>query len=241
MTPALDFTLAATIVAAAGILRGFAGFGGGLVMSPALSLLFGPTAAVASISLIDLPALLYLLPESWRHGDWRSVVPLGLAGVCMVPLGAWTLIHLDPELLRRSIGLLVVAFVVILAVGWRYRGAAGLPLTLGVDGTGGFLGGAMGIPGPPIILFYLSGPAAARPARASIMSFFLFTGATTMLTYGFNGLYTRDVLVLAASLLPAYLGGVWLGNRLFGHVSEVTFRRASLIVLAGIGIAALVT
>ena len=73
------------------------------------------------------------------------------------------------------------------------------------------------------------------------MSFFLFTGATTMLTYGFNGLYTRDVLVLAASLLPAYLGGVWLGNRLFGHVSEVTFRRASLIVLAGIGIAALVT
>jgi len=58
-------------------------------MSPALSLLFSPPAAIASMSLIELPALLYLLPQAWRHGEWRSVVPLGLAGVSTVPVGSW--------------------------------------------------------------------------------------------------------------------------------------------------------
>lgn len=71
MTPALAFAVAVSVVAVAGFVRGFSGFGSALIMSPALSLLFGPPAAIASMSLIDLPAVLYLLPQAWRHGEWQ--------------------------------------------------------------------------------------------------------------------------------------------------------------------------
>ncbi len=241
MTPVQAFAIALGVVTVAGIVRGFSGFGAGLIMAPALSLLFGPAAAIASISLIDLPAVLYFLPEARRHGEWRSVVPLGLAGVCTVPVGAWMLVHLDQEMVRRGIGFVVLGFVVVLALGWRYRGVVGLPLTLAVGVTSGLLGGAAGIPGPPIILFYLSGPAHARAARASIMGLFVFTSAMGLAAYAFYGLYTEAVLWRTAGLVPAYLGGVWLGSRLFGRVSEVAFRRVALVVLTSIALAALFT
>ena len=66
--------IAAVIVAVAGIVRGFSGFGSALVMSPALSLLFGPPAAIATMTLMEVPTLVQLLPDAWRHGDRRSFV-----------------------------------------------------------------------------------------------------------------------------------------------------------------------
>jgi len=229
--------VAVAVVAAAGVVRGFSGFGSALIMSPALSLLFGPPAAIATMTLIEVPTLVQLLPDAWRHGDRRSVVPLGLAAVTMVPVGAWLLVHVDELLMQRAIGLLVLGFTAVLSIGWRYRGRVPLPLTLGVGASSGLLSGAMGIAGPPIILFYLSGPANAAVARGSMIGFFAFTTATALFTYGWYGLYTGEVLWRAAGLLPAFVGGIWLGRRLFGRVSEVAFRRAALALLAIIGIA----
>lgn len=206
-------------------------------MSPALSLLFGPQAAIATMTLMEVPTLLQLLPDAWRHGDRRSVIPLGMAAVTMVPAGAWLLVHLDEAVMRRAIGLLVLGFAAVLAIGWRYRRKVPLPLTIGVGATSGLLSGAMGTPGPPIILFYLSGPADARVARGSMIGFFAFTTTTALVTYGWYGLYTEDVLWRAAGLLPAFAGGIWLGRRMFGRVSEVAFRRAALVLLALIGVA----
>ena len=229
--------IAVVVAVVAGIVRGFSGFGSALIMSPALSLLFGPPAAIATMTLMEVPTLLQLLPDAWRHGDRRSVVPLGVAAVTMVPVGAWLLVHLDALVMRRAIGVLVFVFAAVLAIGWRYRGTVPLPLTLGVGAISGLLSGAMGIAGPPIILFYLSGPANATVARGSMIGFFAFTTATALVTYGWYGLYTEDVLWRAAGLLPAFVSGIWLGRRLFGLVSEVAFRRAALALLAFIGIA----
>lgn len=217
----------------AGLVRGFSGFGSALIMSPALSLIYGPEVAVPTMSLIDLPAVAYLLPETLRHGKWGSLIPVGLAAVITVPMGAWLLVRLDGDIMRRAIGLVVIVFVVALSLGWRYRKAVRLPLKLGVGAASGFLGGSMGIPGRPVILFYLSGPEAARTARASIMGFFLFTSAVGLASYASFGLYTGDVLWRAVTLLPLYFGGVWIGSALFGKVSEVAFRRMAYLVLAG--------
>ena len=70
-----------------------------------------------------------------------------------------------------------------------------------------------------------------------MIGFFAFTTTTALFTYGWHGLYTEDVLWRAAGLLPVFAIGIWLGRRLFGRVSEVAFRRATLALLALIGIA----
>lgn len=234
-----DLGWAALAVALAGVVRGFTGFGAAMIMAPALSLLYSPASAIATMTLIEVPAVLQLLPQALRHGDWRTAAPLGAAAVVTVPLGAWVLVAADPDVMRRAIGLLVLAFVAALATGWRYRGAAGLPVVLGIGAGSGFLGGATSMAGPPVILFYLAGPARADAARASIMGFFVFVVAVAIVTYGLHGLYTQSVLVRAGLLAPVYIAAIWLGSRLFAGAHERLYRRIALVVLAGIAAAAL--
>jgi len=161
--------------------------------------------------------------------------------VVAVPVGAWLLVNLDPSVMNRVIGVVVLCFAGALEAGWRYRGSGSLALQTGVGAASGFLGGAIGIPGPPVILFYLSGPAGARTARASIMGFFMFTTGMTLGTYYVPGLYTATVVSSAVVLVPAYVLGVWAGSRLFGSVSERAFRVVALLLLVTIGFTALVS
>ena len=55
------FILAAFIVAIAGLIRGFTGFGNMIVMSPGLSLIFGPVVAIPMIYIIELPIVSFFL------------------------------------------------------------------------------------------------------------------------------------------------------------------------------------
>ncbi|PSN10367.1 hypothetical protein C7293_28370 [filamentous cyanobacterium CCT1] len=96
------------VVAIAGFTRGFSGFGSGLILAPALSLLFNPQLVVATILLIDMTAGAGVVPGAVRKTKWQQVLPLVVSAVVMVPVGAHFLALLDPTLLRRIIGGLIL-------------------------------------------------------------------------------------------------------------------------------------
>ena len=84
------------------------------------------------MTLLEVPAIAILLPSVARIVDWRAIMPLGLASLVTIPLGAWFLVWLDTESLQRVIGVLVLIFAFLLAIGWRYKRAPTLPVLLGV-------------------------------------------------------------------------------------------------------------
>ena len=96
----------------------------------------------------------------------------------------------------------------------------------------GLLNGAVGIGGPPAILFYFSSPAAAAVTRASLIAFLLVIDAFAAAAATIEGLVTRDVLVLAGVLLLPMLAAIAAGNRRFIRTEPETFRRFALIFLA---------
>ncbi len=59
-------------VVVAGLVRGFTGFGAGLVLAPALSVLIGPARAIPVLVLLDAAAGLLLLPSAARLTPYRS-------------------------------------------------------------------------------------------------------------------------------------------------------------------------
>ena len=154
---ATRWVLIGVTVLLAGVVRGFSGFGAGLVMVPALTLLLGPTVAVPTVVLMEVVASAQLVPPALRQVRWKTVGPLALAAVLMIPLGSLGLAALDPHWLRRVISLIVLLFVAILATGWRYRRRPGPVVTAAVGGVSGLLTGLGGVGGPPVILFWLSG------------------------------------------------------------------------------------
>lgn len=235
----LTFLLAASAVLIAGIARGFSGFGSAMIMSPALAVLYDPVTAVLVLHVLETAALVQMLPVAVREADRKVVVPLGLAAAATIPLGVYLLVTLDAELLQRGIGAVVLAFVVVLAGNWRYRGPVGIASSAGLGAVAGTLGGATGVAGPPVILFLMAGPFPPHKIRANITGFFAISTAVLWVAYLASGVFTFQIALKAIWLLPIYIIGITVGARLFGRVSEPAFRRVVLVLLAAVAGAAI--
>lgn len=225
------------IVGVAGLLRGFTGFGAGLVMVPALGLLVGPQLAVPIAVLLDMVASLQLLPPAIRSVRWRIVGPLGLAACVTIPIGSTVLARLEVGLMQRVISGAVLVCVVLLWTGWRYHARPSLPVSAATGAASGLLTGMAGIGGPPVILLFHSGPHSGPEVRASLIGYFAITQLVALIAFVVYRLLTVEALVLALILSPVFLFSAWLGTRQFGRVDERRFRHLSLGFLALLAIA----
>ena len=147
---------------------------------------------------------------------------------------------LDPSLLRRSISVLVLVFTGVLWSGWRYRKPPGLFVSAAAGGFGGFLTGAAGMGGPPVVLFYLAGTEAAVRTRAELIWFLALNQFIALGAFAFGALLTVPALLSALILAPVFVLSVHAGSWSFGKVSEVWFRRVALVFLVTVAIAGLV-
>ncbi len=134
----VPLAIATAIAGIAGVIRGITGFGGAMVMTPPLALLFGPKVAVAVVLLLEAFAAAPMMRDAVRTARWRTIAPICLAACFTVPLGGYVLVAADPHLLRRVIAAIVIIFSLLLLKGARYTGAhsLGTMVTLGtISGT----------------------------------------------------------------------------------------------------------
>lgn len=231
--------IAAFSVLVGGFLRGFSGFGAGLAIVPMLSLLYRPADAVVIFALLEVIAALQLIPAVARQAQWRSVVAISLSAAVTVPLGAWLLITVDADIMRRSIAVFVLAFSAVLASGWRFRGVPSQAVELAIGSLSGVLAGAATLGGPPVILFYLSGIQRAGVVRASLTVYFVFVTLWALLMFAWLDIVTVELILRAVFLAPGYVLGMGLGSRLFRFASEQAFRRSALVLLVVIALVVL--
>lgn len=236
---ALQIAIAMLVAVVAGIVRGFTGFGAGLILVPALSLLAGSRTAVPLAVLLDLAVGVQLVPAALRQADLHRVGWLGAGAAFTIPLGGIALATIDAQLLRRAIGALVLTFVALLATGWRYHKTPGRWLTVTVGAVGGLLTGSAGVGGPPIILFFVARGRQASEIRASLICFLAISQAVAFTTHAFKGLIDASVLGGGLLLILPFLLGARIGSGLFGRVDERWFRRALWLLLLLLALAAL--
>lgn len=228
------------VVAIAGFTRGFSGFGAGLILAPALSLLFNPQLVVATVVLLEITAGASLIPEALQKTKWQEVLPLVLSAIVMVPIGAHFLALLEPSLMRRIIGGLILGFVLLLLTGKSRYTQPRLAWTLGVGATSGFLTGLAGIGGPPIVLYQMSGSNPAAASRANFIVFFALTQLIALGSYWAKGLMSANVWTLFVSFMPAFIVGLLIGQRYFKRVDELLFRRFVMGLLSTVAVLAIV-
>jgi len=228
--PSLIFLLFAAL--AAGLARGFSGFGSALIFVPLASTAVGPVVAVPLLLVVDGILTLGLIPPAARLADRRDVGLMALGALVGVPTGVWLLSRLDPLIIRWSIVAIVILLLALLMSGWRYRSPPKPPVTVVVGAISGLLTGIAQIGGPPVIAYWLGGAVSALVMRANFILYFAISTVLSAVSYVWSGLVTAEVIVLAACMAPLYGVGLWLGSRMFGMASELTFRRICYAMIA---------
>ena len=234
------FLVAAMFVAAAGLMRGFTGFGSGMVMAPIFAILFGPVETVVMVIVLEVVVTAQMIPEVRDDIDWRFVFLMGGVAALFMPVGNWLLVNVDAELIGRAMAAIVLVFVIVLMTGWRYRGERRTPVTLGIGALSGVLSAATALGNPPVILYLMAGQGSAAETRANMTAYFAVTFAVLLALMSARGLMSWEAVGRAGILLPLFMAAAWLGGRLFRRSGEVLYRRFALVFLAGVGLYGLV-
>ncbi|MEQ8584390.1 MAG: sulfite exporter TauE/SafE family protein [Thalassobaculaceae bacterium] len=238
----LDLSLLVLTVCAAflaGAVRGFAGFGSALVLAPVLALAYGPTVAVPVMSVLQVPILYQVTKIAMRETDWRRTGPMAATALVAIPLGAAVLKSLDPQVLRIGISVIVLTLAAVMAVGGLPRVGRTRTRDIVAATTAGAMGGATGIGGPPLVLYFLATAEPARQVRGDLSGYFLVTGVVGLATYFAYGLITVEALTIGAILAVPHFAGMSFGGFLFPRASEKTFRWIALTILACVGVGTL--
>ncbi len=229
MTP--DFAVLAAAIAVAGLVRGFAGFGTGLIFMPLASTVIDPVMALIVAWVVDtLPTLPIVLP-ALKVCTWKTIRPMLVGAFVGLPLGVAAIRYADPVPARWAISLLTLGFALVMWSGWRYRRTPSTPLIVSLGASSGLLGGFAGIPGPPVILFWMSSVAAASIARANIIVYFAVLTVFSGGNYAAQGLFTLEATLRAVTLAPIYFLAIFFGNRLFPYAAEGTYRRIAFLLI----------
>src|SRR5260370_24509258 len=136
---AVPFLICAAVACIAGTVRGFAGFGAAMIMTPVFSALYGPAVGVPLCLLLEIVVVLPLLPSVVRLVDWRRIGLLLAAAVVGVPVGNLVLTRVAPEPMRWVISGIVLGAVVLLASSLRFASRPRTVASLAVGARRGFL------------------------------------------------------------------------------------------------------
>ncbi|WP_170472821.1 sulfite exporter TauE/SafE family protein [Ruegeria arenilitoris] len=226
--------LAILLIAAfmAGIVRGFSGFGTALVFLPLAAPLLGPFGALLALTIMDVFGPLPNLRRAWKVVDKGDLARLLLGCAAVLPLGLWLLTRVEPEVFRYAVCFLSLSMLVILTLGLRFTGRVGRTMVAAIGGAAGLLGGVAGLPGPAVILFYMSRPLPVEVIRATIL---LFLFGFDFLLFGYlsgMGRVSSHVFLLGLVLAVPNLLGNWLGGRMFNPEKEKLYRMAAYVVIA---------
>ena len=218
---------------AAGIVRGFAGFGTAMIYLPVAAQVLGPFEALTTLMVKDVIVPLMHVPRALRDGHPKDVLRLGAGALVTVPLGVLVLSLVEPVVFRWAVSLVALALLLMLIAGVRYRGTLTPPLIYATGGLGGFLTGSVGIPGPPVIMLYMASTLPASAVRANNMLYLIVADLILLGVLAWNGFLVASALLLGVLMIVPYSLGNMVGAALFRPGNEKLYRSVAYVVIAG--------
>ncbi|WP_235438911.1 sulfite exporter TauE/SafE family protein [Candidatus Rhodobacter oscarellae] len=219
-------------VALAGLVRGFSGFGTAMIYLPIAGQVLPPVWVLITMLVFDFFGPLPAAPRAWAAAHRADLGRLALGALIAMPLGVLVLTQLSPDVFRYVVSVLALGLLAILISGFRWRGSVGPPMVFGTGGVAGFLAGAAGLPGPPVILFYMARPLPPEVIRANVLLFLWLSDLSLLLIFWLRGFLVPEPLVIGALLLPLYIVGILVGTAIFDPAREVVYRRVAYAIIA---------
>lgn len=232
----LDWAACALIMAAASLVLGLAGFGIALVAMAFLPYFMPPATAIAVLTIYTIVFAIAIFVPVRHHLTPGGVAFLLVGTVLGTPLGVWTLVTVSTSTLNRVIGATLVVVVLLEWAGVYPERLTGRRFSIGAGLLAGVMGGAVGMPGPPVVLYSTTQGWSPRTIKANLQVFFFVNQVVILTGYWWAGLLTRDVWRLSASFALPAAAGTALGILLFTRVDHARFRQVVFAVLLGSGI-----
>jgi len=230
----VDIILFAVIIFVASILQTSTGFGFSILATPFLLLLFRPAQAIQINLILSLVISAALIAKIRKDIDYGILKRLVIGSAAGLPLGIVIFSLIDIGYLKLGVSLIILALTVMLMLKFRINQSRGRDLAVG--GLSGSLTTSIGMPGPPLLLYFSGTDTQKAKLRGTTLAFYLFIYSLSLIIQVIVAGTSKTVWVSSGIALPLVFIGLFIGQRLFNVINQRVFQIFTYIILIFTGV-----
>lgn len=225
----MEFAIFTIVILIASILQTSTGFGFSILATPFLLLIFEPAEAIQINLILSLLISAALIAKVRKDVD-IGVLKRFIAGSSLgLPVGIAVFLIIDLNSLKLMVSLLVLLLTLMLI--FKFRISRNNKRDLLVGGLSGSLTTSIGMPGPPILLYFSGTETKKEILRSTTLAFYLFIYlASLIMQVSFAGT-NKTVWLSSFWAIPLVAAGLYLGQLLFGRINQRIFRMFTYVIL----------
>lgn len=217
------------IVLLASVSQASTGFGFSIMATPFLLLVYGVHDAIQINIILSLAISTYMALKIGKDTDRALLGRLLRGSIAGLPLGIPLFLLPDITFLKIFISLVILVLTLLLTMNFRIRQTSLKDLISG--GISGVLTTSIGMPGPPLLLYFSGVGTEKGVIRSTTLSFYVFVYSVSLfLQIMFSGT-SKVIWVSSALSLPIVLLGIFLGEKLFSRIDQKVFRVITYSIL----------
>ncbi|KJS83846.1 MAG: membrane protein [Peptococcaceae bacterium BICA1-8] len=222
------------IVLVASTLQAGTGFGFAMIATPLLLIIFPPHDAIQLNIILCLLISIIMTYKIRNEVNKEMLIRLIKGSLIGALPGFFIFLFLDVQPLKIFVSILILAFSALLMANINIKESNVRGVITGV--LSGILTTSIGMPGPPLLIYFAGARIEKAVLRSTTMAYFVFIYSVSLLLQLTMHNIAKNIWISTLWSIPFLLIGIYLGERLFMKLDQQLFYKIIywLLVLTGI-------
>ncbi|EOG8706714.1 sulfite exporter TauE/SafE family protein [Bacillus cereus] len=224
------------IILVASILQTSTGFGFSIMATPFLLMLFLPQEAIQINIILSFIISISLIWKIRMDIDCILLKRLIFGSIVGVPFGIIIIIFtsININTFKLAISILLLLLTLMLICNFKIQSTKSRDFIVG--GLSGLLTTSIGMPGPPLLLYFTGTDTKKEKLRATTLAFYLFIYFISLLTQILFTGTNKTIWESSFYAIPIVFLGLYIGQIIFKWLNQRIFKIFTYILLSCTGI-----
>ncbi|MDM8363585.1 sulfite exporter TauE/SafE family protein [Bacillus thuringiensis] len=218
------------IILVASILQTSTGFGFSIMATPFLLMLFLPQEAIQINIILSLIISISLIWKIRMDIDFILLKRLIFGSIVGVPFGIFIFTSININTFKLAISILLLLLTLMLICNFKIKSTKSRDFLVG-----GLLTTSIGMPGPPLLLYFTGTDTKKEKLRATTLAFYLFIYFISLLTQILFTGTNKTIWESSFYAIPIVFLGLYIGQIIFKWLNQRIFKIFTYILLSCTG------
>lgn len=224
-----DLLILFAIVLLAASLQSSTGYGFSMIGTPILMMVYPAHTAIQINIILSIVLSALIIYRIRKEVDYKLLKRLIIGSIPGIIIGIFIYLYLNIDWLKFLVGMIILLVTLFIMFNVSINRSKRKDFTTG--GISGTLTTSIGVPGPPLLLYFSGSHMDMITLRSTTLAYYLFIFTVSLgmqVTFGGTELSIwRDALYA----VPALIVGVLLGQFLFNRIEQRLFFIITYIIL----------
>lgn len=234
-----DLIVLMVIVLVASLLQTSTGYGFSIIGTPFLLLIYPAHMAIQVNIILSICLSAFMIFKIRKEVDKFLLIRLIKGSIMGLIFGIFIYLFLDIRLLKMTVGALILVLTILLILKLTINRTQNKDFIAG--GISGLLTTSIGVPGPPLLLYFSGAGIDKTTLRSTTLAYYLFVYFVSLFMQISFGGTSKESWIFSLVAIPPLFAGIMLGQLFFKWISQNAFRIITYIILIFTGVYLLVT